>query len=216
MARRMPMVTGAEGVGMAAALLETVPEAIAARGVRRLLRHAGGPHAGSRRDVEMVLAVAWGRRASAPLSGGLTAVRRGALVMVVSDRESGSPQPVVWVVPGTAEYGSWVLEAWLDEAPPAAFPVGAASVVWDADVLPDHLEVRPARAGEEMAVVGVGHKAVTDVLAEAGVPADLRPGWPVVAVDSGPIWVPGGRRGDAGWVTAATRRYLWARAWKEG
>lgn len=216
MVQRLPLVTGPAGVGMAAAILESVPGAVAARGARRLLREAGGPHAGSRRDVDMILAVAAGRRVSAPLGGGLTAIRRGALVMVVSSPEPGAPDMVTWGVPGTAEYGPWVLEAWLDDAPPVAFPLGASSVVWDADALPDQLEVRPARPGEEIAVAGVGHKPVTDVLAEAGVAADLRSRWPVVTAEGRPIWVPGGRRGDVGWVTAATRRYLWARARKEG
>ena len=60
-----------------------------------------------------------------------------------------------------------------------------------------------------------GTKLLHDALAEAGVPATLRPASPVVAAPAStgePIWVVGYRIDHRVRVTARTRRFLWLSA----
>jgi len=68
------------------------------------------------------------------------------------------------------------------------------------DLVTGQLVLRPAEVGERFEPCGFGGtKRVVRVLAEAGVPAVLRPRWPVLADDAGILWIVGvrwSRRGE--------------------
>jgi tRNA(Ile)-lysidine synthetase-like protein len=90
-------------------------------------------------------------------------------------------------------FGRWVLEARLESERPTPRPIGRLVVL-----LPpaEALEVRCARPGETLAVRG-GAKRVVEVLREAGVPARLRPQWPVLTADGRMAWVVGVRAAES-------------------
>ena len=90
-------------------------EAVGREVVRRALRLARGPHAGSHDEVIAVMEVARGSRRGR-YSGGLVVRRRGALV-VIETGDTVAPSPVDWAVPGPVRYGSWELDSWVETAP---------------------------------------------------------------------------------------------------
>ncbi|MGH8937640.1 MAG: tRNA lysidine(34) synthetase TilS [Acidimicrobiia bacterium] len=197
-------------VSLPAPLLGTLPGPVAARAVRKALRMARGPHAGSAAEVEMVLEVARGERSAATLAGAVAVKREGPWVVLRAGPET-APEPVALALPGEATYGRWHLEAWLETSPPSAWPLSAWTVVLDADLVGPRVRVRPAREGGRIALPK-GHKAVADALGEASVPPRLRSGWPVVEKEGEILWLPGVRTAPFGWVGAGTTRYLWASA----
>ena len=201
-------------VRLPAPLLATVPDPVAVRAARRALRQIHHGYPGSSADVATVLSVARGGR-PAELAGSVWVARTGVWVtMERSDLEMTLPA-VPWALPGGIEVGPWVLEAWLEETRPVAFPLSPFVEVFDGDTMPASVTVRSIEPGDRVAIVG-GTKPLADVLAEAQIPPTRRSDWPVVATDGEVIWVPGVRRAHAGWVGTATRRYLWVRATMEG
>ncbi len=199
---------------VAAAELQALPPPVAARVVRRAVRSVVGGHAGGERDVRHALAVARGG-GRAELSGGVVAERVGPWLRLGAAATPAPPATVEWPLPGRVRYQDWTLEAWIETAPPVAFPLSAWQAVFDADAVGDRALVRSVGPGDRLPVPG-GHKRARDVLAESGVPAAGRRGWPVVEVGGEVVWLPGVRRARSGWVRPATRRYLWAIATREG
>ncbi|MGH8874188.1 MAG: tRNA lysidine(34) synthetase TilS, partial [Acidimicrobiia bacterium] len=98
--------------------------------------------------------------------------------------------------------------------PPVAYPLSAWRAVFDADLVGPRAQLRAAGRRDQVTVLG-GSKQVVDALAEAGVPAEERTSWPVVAVGEEVLWVPGVRRARSGWVTGDTLRYLFLSAERE-
>ena len=201
-------------VRLPAALLSVIPAATAARAIRRALRAAAGPYAGDTRDVRGILDVARGVADHVTLTGGLTARRDRALVVIGAAGDHPVPEPVEWTAPGTAGWGDWVFDATLSTSVPIAFPPSRYVEVFDADGIPTTLVVRVPDIGDRIAFRG-GHKSVPQVLAEAGIPEWQRASRPVVVAGEDVMWVPGVRRADAGWIDASTTRYLWVRATRE-
>lgn len=197
-----------------ATLLIVLPGATAARVVRRALRAVAGPHAGDSRDVQRVFEVAAGSVDQATLTGGVIARRDRALVVLDATGETSAPEPVEWITPGTTRFGEWVFEATVALSAPTAFPPNRYLEVFDADQVSSTLHVRVASTSDRIRFPQ-GRKSVSQVLAEAGIPAWRRDRWPVVAAGEQVIWVPGARRVDAGWIDTTTTRYLWVRATRE-
>jgi tRNA(Ile)-lysidine synthase len=195
-----------------AAALRALPVAVARRVVRRWLAEPAPP---SIATVERVLAVARGHVRAAELPGGGRVERvRGRLVRVPPSVrvDVHPPAPVELSLPGRARFGETDVEAWIEHAPPAAWPDGRTLVVCDADRVPDRVVVRGALEGERFRPLGrSGSKTVRDAQAEAGVVAGQRPFAPVV-VAAEPVWVVGYRIDHRVRVTTATRRYLWLSA----
>src|SRR5204863_223867 len=81
---------------------------------------------------------------------------------------------------------------------PRRRPGGRWAAVVDADLAGPRAVLRPAEPGERFRPLGLaGHKAVSDALAEAGVPAPDRAGHPVLADPDGrALWVLGYRIAD--------------------
>ncbi|MFZ0493373.1 MAG: tRNA lysidine(34) synthetase TilS [Acidimicrobiia bacterium] len=210
----VPLTVGDGIARLPATLLAVIPAATAARVVRRALRAVAGPYAGDARDVQAILHVAAGAADQVTLTGGLTARRDRALVVIGAVGERPIPEPFEWNVPGTARCGGWTFDATLATSIPIVFPPNRYVEVFDADGIPPTLVVRASSIGDSVAFRG-GHKSVPRVLAEAGVPAWQRDRWPVVVAEEHVVWVPGVRRADVGWIDASTTRYLWVSATRE-
>ncbi len=211
----VPVEVGPSNVRLPAARLATAPRPIAARAVRRALRAARDDgYPGSAAEVVAVLVVAGGGPPT-ELAGPIRVERDGPWLTLRKPEEVGAPPAQDWALPGRVRFGSWTLEAWVEEIPPRVFPLSAFAEVFDADQVPDSAVVRSALPGDGIAIVG-GTKPLSAVFGEARVAAAERPRWPVVAAAGDVIWVPGVRRADAGWVEKATTRYLWVRAELEG
>jgi tRNA(Ile)-lysidine synthase len=194
-----------------AGALVSLPPALARRVVRRWLAAPVPPAAAT---VDRVLAVARGDARAVEVPGGDRIERvRGRLVRVAAAGAAGRPDPPVALgLPGRASYGNVAIEAWIEHAPPTAWPDGRACAVCDADRVPATVTVRPPRPGERFRPLGrSGSKLVHDALAEAGVAASYRATAPVVAA-ADPVWVVGYRIDDRVRVTAGTRRFLWLSA----
>lgn len=177
-----------------ASLLTTVADPLASRRARRLLAGFGNAPP-SRHQIESVLAVAKGETDSIEVSG-LHIYRRRASV-VVSAVGGSVWDPVALAIPGETRIGGWVFDAYISERPPPAMPLGAGWMVADGDGV-GALTVEPAAV----------HPQLTKALVGAGVGADERDRFPVVANEEGPVWLPGVQRLGVGWAEADTRRYL--------
>lgn len=199
-------VPGGTGGTLDAGRLCAAPAPLARRAVRRWL---GSPPVPAD-AVERVLAVAAGRRRAALLPGGRRVERAGGLLHVVAPPGDAPPDAPL-AVPGRVSFGGYRIEAWVERAAPVRWPDGRAVAVVDADRLGPSVRVRGARAGDRFRPIGRGgSKLVRDALAEAGVPAGLRPSHPVVTDAAGAVcWVVGYRIDDRVKVTARTRRYCW-------
>lgn len=192
---------------MAAPELHSVGPQAAAQAFREAIRRMRGPHAGTRTEIERLAAVADGSSPAAELAGGIKVFRRGPWLVLERATERPDPVPAQWVVPGSIEFGNWVLDSWSDDRAPNAFPLSAWSAVADADLFPPRTTVRIA--GRSDVIDGV---PVSEVLRQVGVSADQRRDWPVVDSGETVIWVPGARISRSVWVGSATRRYLWVSA----
>ena len=197
-----------------AVALAALPLPLARRVVRRWL---GPPPPGST-AVDGVLAVARGERRAVEIPGGRRVERVGARLHAVSAVGSGpAAAPAALGIPGSVRHGVIVVDAWIEAAPPVAWPDGRSRAVADADLVGTDATVRVARAGERFRPLGRGgSKLVRDALGEAGVPAGRRAHAPIVSAGPGAavtadsaIWVVGYRIDDRVRVTARTRRYLW-------
>ena len=194
-AERVPIRLSAGAVVLPAVVLSTVAPAIAARAAREALRLAHPPYPGTAADVAAVLSVAEERAHRVTLSGGLQADREGPLVAIHAGvSRAGVESPLA---PGeTVEYGPWRLHM-STPGEPRSPVVGRSRAPLLTSVLTGGVVVRSAAEGERIDIDG-GTKTVRDAMAEAGVPARLRPAWPVVAVDGKIAWVAGVRA--AGWA----------------
>jgi tRNA(Ile)-lysidine synthase len=162
-----------------AAAIAALPEALARRVVRRFL---GSPPA-SFAVVERVLAVAHGEHVATELPGGDRVQRVAGRLVRVRSQSTAPPEPVTLQLPGRAQLGPVAIEAWIEHAPPVAWPDGRWLVVCDADLVPDTVAVQPGAA------------------------------LPVLTAASGrPVWPVGYRVSDKVRVSARTRRYLWLSA----
>ena len=158
-------------------VLATLPPPIAARVVRRAMRRFHDPYSGSHSDVARILDLATTGSGRETLSGGVTAVVEGPYIAVHTS-PLPPPDPVRLQVPGAVPWAEWSLET-SRPAPGSAVP--ASSSLLEPALAREGLQVRPAVAGDRIAL-RAGSKLVRDALAEAGVPARLRPVWPVITV----------------------------------
>ena len=191
-AAAVPLRVKAEGVLVPAAALETLPSPVAGRLARRALRLLLDPYPGHGADVAAVLAAAGSPAGARPLQGGHLAERVGPWVVLRRAGPVPLKPPVPLPVPGEAVFGGFRLHA-ASPAPAAGpAPVGRRTALIDASAAAGGLVVRAAVPGDGVDA-GAGHKPVAEALAEAGVPAARRRGWPVVVSGGTIAWVPGAR-----------------------
>lgn len=186
----LPLTERGGRVGVPAPALAAQPRAVQRRVIRRALRRARGPYAGSSSEVERVLACLEGRAGRQELAGGVVVGRAGPWLWVTR-----TPEPAEVVV-GFED----------SDRAPLYLPTGHWRAVFDLEAVRD-AGVRPAVSGDVIELAGGGHKAVFDVLAEAGVPSADRPRRPLLTVGDRVAWVIGCRTASWSWVTADTRRY---------
>lgn len=192
----IPLRRRGSEVLVASAELVTAPQPVATRAVRAALAMVHDGLFGSHREVVDVLAVARGDAPRHDLSGGWSVVREGPWVAFTTEPIPGAPQPVSLSVPGEVDFGGHVLIASIGRVP----LVGRNRIALDPGVAGAGLVVRTAVPGERIDFEG-GTKKVTDALAECGIPARLRPGWPVLAARGNIAWIAGCR--PAPWAVAA-------------
>jgi len=206
-AAAVPIIDDGEVVMVAAPLLAVMHQAVATRVVRRAIRSVRGPHAGTADEVAAVLDVAIGSRAAAELADRVRVEREGPMLVLGSHAaDCASPQSTS--IPATVQFDRWRLSLEVTgDAPPS---IGGRPFVLDADRIEVPLVIRTGAAGERLDI-GEGSKRVGDALAEAGIPARLRPRWPVVESGGRIALIPGVRAAAWAWRGAATTRYLVAR-----
>lgn len=179
--------------------LATLSPALRRLVVLRLAEDAAGrltPAAGNRVDELLALR---GRPGSAAidLPGGVRAlVEYGTLRFTGS--AAAPPLPVALPVPGRARFGDFLVTC----EPRAPRP---ADGVLDAARLAPTLEVRPWRAGDRIAPLGLGgHKTLGDLFTDRRVPRDRRARVPVVVSGAEVAWVPGVATSERFAITGAT------------
>jgi tRNA(Ile)-lysidine synthetase-like protein len=177
-----------DGRGLRADALSVEHVAMRRLLVRRLLAEAGAPGEamGAGPLVRALGLLDGGRRAQLP-GGVWVAVERGRLVVV--GPASPAPGAVALEVPGRAVFGALAVRASEGEGcdpGPRRVAVRAGGA----------LAVRAPRPGDRLPLAGGGRRAVGRVLADAGVPARLRPQVPVVATPERVVWVAGHRAAD--------------------
>ena len=202
LAATAPLRSEAGAVLVPAALLATVPDPVAARIARRALRLAHPPYPGSAADVAAVIAAVSGR--TTQLTRGLLAAREGPFVAILPRPGDLSPWRQPLPVPGSVLTSAGTVTSAPVELP-AAPPRGRA-VAWLSGAVGD-LAVRGASAGDRIDLGGHSRKVV-DVLADAGMPARRRPGWPVVVAHGKIAWLVGARVGAWARPEAADRRVV--------
>lgn len=169
----IPLVADAWGaVKIPAPLITTAGEAVAARLVRRLLRAARPPHAGTSDEIAVALEVAHGITGRRDISDGWQLELEGPwLVAHAGDAEP--PAPAECAVPGSVRFGFF--EVTVAVAP--RILVRRTSLL-DGAAIGSGIEVRPAAEGERIEIAA-GSKPIRDVMAEAGLARRLRSAWPV-------------------------------------
>ncbi len=194
------------GYGVGAALVQTAPPALAGRIVRRLLRAANPPYAGSSSDVATVLGVATGEASAGEVTGGFRVEIEGPL-LVVHKGEAAAVAPLRLTLPGAVGFGRLTVTA----RPAPAVLVRRTSLL-NPTALGETVAVRASDPGDRIEIAA-GTKLIRDVLAEAGVPARIRPAWPVIDENGRIAAVAGlrsapwarGRLGDEGTIELTVR-----------
>lgn len=179
-----------------APLIVTAPDAVAARLVRRLLRAARPPYAGTSDEIRAALDVAHGRSGRRAIADGWLLELEGPW-LVAHWGGVAAPEPVSLPVPGEAAFGALAVVV----APAASVLVRRTSLLATA-VVGAQLLLRAAAAGERIEIAA-GTKLIRDVMAEAEIPRRLRSAWPVAVAHGRIVAVAGIRsapwaRGKAG------------------
>jgi tRNA(Ile)-lysidine synthase len=145
---------------------------------------AGGSRSLSRDEVDAVLALGdRGGTQSLDLGGGLRAVSEYGTLRFTRDPDAAPPEPVELLVPGSARFGEWEVQASLG-------PGGEASV--SAERLGSRVTVRAWRDGDRMRPVGLGGtKSLQDLFTDRKVPRALRHTLPVLESGGEIVWVAG-------------------------
>ncbi len=180
-AARVPVIHREGAVVVPAAVLATLPPAIAARVARRALREVRGPYAGTAFEIAAVLDAV--NHSAVTIGGAVDVHREGPWVVLVA-HEPAIPAASELEVGREVGFGDWLVSV---EA--GSRSIGRFSVTIP---LPHRLVVRAATPNERIAIAG-GSKRVGDALAEAGVPLRVRPSWPVVEADGIIAWLAGVR-----------------------
>ena len=201
---------GDVAVTLPVASLRALPRDVAAEILRQAASRLGSHaplRAWAHRGLRRILAAPPPRKA----------FKIGAVTLEVSGprlRLALGPQPPltprVLIAPGRLalpEIG-FVLEATLHDAPAWAIPDDPGRVVFDADLLPGELVVRPRQQGDRFTPFGSAERKLKDFLIDAKVPRWERDRVPVIEAAGEIVWVGGLRRGAAAPVVARTRRVL--------
>ncbi len=196
------------------ARLAELSPALARLVVIRMAEDAAGrlvPGAGHRLPDLLGLA-ARGGSAQLDIGGGVRAIVEYGILRFEPDGPRLAPEAVGLPIPGTARFGSWQLDCTLE--PPTLTQASPQPGLLDADLVePAGLTVRPWRAGDRIAPVGLGGtKSLADIFTDHRIPRAERRTVPVVACGAEVAWVPGLATGARFRVSARTTRVAVLRA----
>jgi tRNA(Ile)-lysidine synthase len=181
--------------------LSQLPPALARLALRRLAEDAAGHPApdAAERLAELVALTATPGSAELSLHGGLRAVSEYGTLRFAAGPARAAPAAVGLGVPGEARFGDWAVHA--RPGPPTP-----RDGVLDAGALGDRLLVRPWRAGDRMAPLGLGGtRTLGDLFTDRKVPRERRRSLPVVECDGEIVWVPGVATSERFRIGGATR-----------
>ena len=220
------------------ARLAELPPALARLVVIRLAEDAAGrlvPGVGGR--VGELLAMApRGGSAQLDIGGGVSAVVEYGVLRIAPAGTEAPPSQASLSIPGSVSFGRWRLDCELappdpdDHRPvpvdpvvdrPRGAPAGDRAVPqtgrFDADLLePAGLTVRPWRAGDRIAPLGLGGtKSLADLFVDRRVPRAKRRTLPVVASGHEVVWVPGLATAERFRVSRRTTRIAVLRAFTD-
>jgi tRNA(Ile)-lysidine synthase len=178
----------AGGPALSRAVLRAAPPAVAALAIRRLLAEAGGLRDVGASHVRRLLGFVNVPEASGrllPLPGGRSALVRFDRLVIARAPSPATPFVLTLDVPGRVDLPDGRTLRAEEASAPAS---GSGS---DATVAASHpLEVRTRRPGDRIRSRG-RDISLKRFLLDRRVPADLRPGLPLVADGSRVVWVPG-------------------------
>lgn len=185
------LLADGDGTSLPVADLTTLAPPVSSRVVRLYLRdHCGVETDLARVHVERLLDWLPGSRSGRgiDLIGGWRAFREfDRLVFVAPDGPPPPPQPRLEVRAASAE----------EIAVPEAEARQQQRLTLPADVLRGEPRLRSWRPGDRLTPFGMdGHKKISDLLREAGVPARLRRMYVLVEDDEGPFWLIGVSRAE--------------------
>ena len=153
-------------------------------------------------------------RAGSKLVWGNAVVEASRDMVTFYSRRPMEPEPVEVAAKGTTCAEGWSIRVTCRCRARRAgqrvrLPRGAWRFYGDADAIHFPLVLRGPRLGERIQPLGmVGRRKIVDILAEAGVPALLRPHAPVLADRCGVIWIVGRHQDDRVNVTPHTRQLV--------
>jgi tRNA(Ile)-lysidine synthase len=154
------------------------------------------PHPPTSAEVDRLLDVASGATRRTELDGGLVVLTDRTWLRIGPEPASPAPAPITLPM----AWGGFRFDV-------GDRPGGLGSAAVPADAV-----VRPPSSSDRIAIVD-GTKDVADAFAEAGIPRELRPAWPVVATGAVVHWIPLVRR--AAGSSEDPDRYLVANARSE-
>lgn len=148
------------------------------------------------------------------LSWGAATIELSRTVVTFYRRRPALPRPVEIGLGETAKTGNWGMRVICrvqtkKSGSAIRLPRGAWRFYGDAACISSPVILRGPKMGERITPMGMsGHKKISDILSEAGVPAILRSRAPVLADRKGVFWVVGHRQADRTKVTDHTREIL--------
>jgi tRNA(Ile)-lysidine synthase len=148
---------------------------------RLALRAAAGDVAISRRDADRILGLSDEGSSALDLPGGVRAVAEYGSLRFERGPDPGPPAPIELRVPGSVEFGEWVVEA---------EPGGDGDVTLDGAALTQTLTVRSWRPGDRIRLPG-GTKTLQDLFTDRKVPRAERARVPVLESGGRIVWVAG-------------------------
>ena len=199
LARAVPAEERPGAVRLPVGSLLAVGDAVAARALRLACLRLAGPYAPDRAAIQRMIEVVKATSAAAEVNPGLRARVSGAhLVIERAPMPDRHAQPPTEIVGQRTAWSDWVFVSSLLEGPTVA-PMSDRQLIAPADAGP--WRVRSSQPQDR-----VTGRRVSDALADAGVAAADRPGWPVVTCADDPVWVPGAR--SRVWPVHRSSRYL--------
>jgi tRNA(Ile)-lysidine synthase len=170
------------GAALQIASLRAEPGAVARLVLREAAERAGVSLGVG--DAEAILALGDRGTQALDVTGGRVLVEYGTVRFSAAGAAGAEPEPVPLAVPGSVDWGGWVVDA---------RPGGFGDVDVGAAALGDSLTVRGWQDGDRMRPLGLGgSKSLADLFIDRKVPRELRRTLPVVEAANGEIaWVSG-------------------------
>jgi tRNA(Ile)-lysidine synthase len=127
-------------------------------------------------------------------------------------REAWQPRKPALVQPGETISSLPFFTFTLESAGAHAYPYGLSRMAFQFDEENPVLELRPMQAGETMHIANAGHRKISDILSEAGIPKHRRAVWPLVCYRQEVIAIPFVKRSGLYPVLSKEARVFWLKA----